>query len=722
MKKCISYFVLLLILFSISCSKDHEDYQEVVPNDMTQREIEHMLQDNTGNDAANINSMISSLKSNENVDKVFASADNMQVIIKFKNEDCYSVYPIHLPADPFEDTNLSASRESTEPGQSTRASSLKYDYKETGSNGVVAVFDYFSNSHYGNDKWGSRTTQNMLLDYMCRELNSHDYGVEFYGYDDMTLKTLLSVKNNASKYKAVVIISHGFSEGNQSYFLIGEEYNAAKAYSDQFLKDEGFDLPFSYKFWNNGLYGLKERYDFAVPVKKMDFGSNVLLYMGSCDAYKYNSDMKGKCVGWDGTNSCAQAHVALLFHKLLRGKNLYDALDIDDTQNAYYSFTKAQTDTWQEDLVYKNTHLKHTSLGGGLIQTLWAKKKPFFYKNGDVMPLIRVYDSDDNFIIKGICTMKDHTFKLKFASYDALPSDYVWIKATPLRADVAPIIKKVKTSKLNKGFKIELEANGVYELSAAIDEDFNTEILLHKPVVFVYAKPFKENSIPLGDGEEDDDDDYEAYLNCPNGDHPHMIDLGLPSGTLWACCNVGASKPEDYGSYYAWGETQPKDVYDWSTYIHCVNGIYQTCQDIGSDIAGTEYDTATANWGAPWCMPTLAQYQEFYNNCTSVWATQNGVKGYKFTGPNGRSIFLPATGYYMDPPYGWQYGEVASTLWSSTVGSFGIDAYALYFHKNINRLEVGECLRVCGSSVRPVVSSGSGMSRGMSRDWYLTSR
>ncbi len=84
---------------------------------------------------------------------------------------------------------------------------------------------------------------------------------------------------------------------------------------------------------------------------------------------------------------------------------------------------------------------------------------------------------------------------------------------------------------------------------------------------------------------------------CPDGNHPHMIDLGLPSGTKWACCNVGASKPEDYGNYYAWGETQPKSVYDEDTYAYYQNGSYV---NIGSDIAGTGYDAATANWGAPW--------------------------------------------------------------------------------------------------------------------------
>ncbi len=169
-------------------------------------------------------------------------------------------------------------------------------------------------------------------------------------------------------------------------------------------------------------------------------------------------------------------------------------------------------------------------------------------------------------------------------------------------------------------------------------------------------------SIMAGKG-GDTEPDQKVYTSCPDGNHPHIIDLGLPSGTKWACCNVGASMPEEYGSYYAWGETKTKEVYSWETYIHC-DGSEETCHNIGSDIAGTEYDAATANWKAPWRMPTRKQCRELLDNCTSEWTTQNDVKGRKFTGPNGGTIFLPAAGYVWD-------GELCnvgsySLYWSST--------------------------------------------------------
>lgn len=133
------------------------------------------------------------------------------------------------------------------------------------------------------------------------------------------------------------------------------------------------------------------------------------------------------------------------------------------------------------------------------------------------------------------------------------------------------------------------------------------------------------------------------------------VDLGLPSGTLWAKCNVGATTPEEYGDYFAWGETTPKEVYDWSTYKWC-NGSkttltkYNYSSSYGTVDNKTQLelsdDAARANWGGSWRMPTRVEQKELLDECTWKWTTQNGVKGYKVTSKsNGNSIFLPATGY-----------------------------------------------------------------------------
>lgn len=128
--------------------------------------------------------------------------------------------------------------------------------------------------------------------------------------------------------------------------------------------------------------------------------------------------------------------------------------------------------------------------------------------------------------------------------------------------------------------------------------------------------------------------------SCPDENHPHAIDLGLPSDTKWACCNVGATTPEAYGSYFAWGETEEKEIYDWTTYIHC-DGSMETCHDLGSDIAGTEYDAAHVLWGGSWVMPSQDQIKELTSKCSCTWTMRNGVGGDLFTGLSGGAIFLP---------------------------------------------------------------------------------
>ena len=159
------------------------------------------------------------------------------------------------------------------------------------------------------------------------------------------------------------------------------------------------------------------------------------------------------------------------------------------------------------------------------------------------------------------------------------------------------------------------------------------------------------------------------------------VDLGLPSGTLWATCNVGATKPEEYGDYFAWGETQPKETYNWSTYKwcrgssdtqtkYCTDSYYGTVDN--KTTLDLSDDAARANWGGSWRMPTTEEQQELINNCTWTWTTQNGVNGYKVTSKsNGNSIFLPAAGCRDDSSLNdaGSYGDYWSLRSSSTTAS-----------------------------------------------------
>ena len=213
------------------------------------------------------------------------------------------------------------------------------------------------------------------------------------------------------------------------------------------------------------------------------------------------------------------------------------------------------------------------------------------------------------------------------------------------------------------------------------------------------------NSSPNIQGQTPDTKDTPTKLHgqsvTQEPSDPHLaIDLGLPSGTKWASCNVGASKPEEYGDYFAWGETEKKNFYDWATYIHC-DGNSGTCHNLGSDIAGTEFDVARINWGGKWQMPTKEQFDELLRYCLHEWTTMNGVEGYKFTSKiNGNSIFLPAAGSRDDS----DLDDAGSNgyYWSSTqYPSDARYAYDLSFTSGYVFWSSGH-RRLGGQSVRPV--------------------
>ncbi len=189
------------------------------------------------------------------------------------------------------------------------------------------------------------------------------------------------------------------------------------------------------------------------------------------------------------------------------------------------------------------------------------------------------------------------------------------------------------------------------------------------------------------------------------------IDLGLPSGLLWATCNVGANSPEDYGDYYAWGETKTKSEYSSDNYTHRRSIIHRfTKYNIDSDYGNVDNlttltasdDAATANYGDKWRTPTAEEWQELRGDCEWTWIdnyNNTGVAGYEVKGSNGNSIFLPAAGgrnndnLYDAGSYGY--------YWSSSLCSvFPGYAWGVYFGSGYVYRDNN--FRCCGQSVRPV--------------------
>lgn len=184
------------------------------------------------------------------------------------------------------------------------------------------------------------------------------------------------------------------------------------------------------------------------------------------------------------------------------------------------------------------------------------------------------------------------------------------------------------------------------------------------------------------------------------------VDLGL--SVKWANMNVGAESPEDYGDYFAWGETSTKETYDWSTYFDTNDGgstFTKYNNEGGKTILDPEDDAAHVNWGGSWRMPTKAEWQELLVNCTWTWTTQNGINGYKVTskkaGYTDKFIFLPAAGYRNVS--GLRTVGSYGYYWSSSLSEYDSSiAWYLLFNSGLAGLD-GYRNRGYGRSVRPVL-------------------
>ena len=250
--------------------------------------------------------------------------------------------------------------------------------------------------------------------------------------------------------------------------------------------------------------------------------------------------------------------------------------------------------------------------------------------------------------------------------------------------------------------KTQLAHNGQVTLTATPEEDYffvnwtvNGEEVSTQPTYTVTVTSnieYKAN--------------FEFYKPTGTEEGKGYVDLGL--SVKWATCNVGATSPEEYGDYFAWGETQPKDYYDWNTSKYgskivtkyCTKSWYGTV-DNKTTLELTD-DAARVNWGGKWRMPTKAECDELMNttNCTWTWTTQNGVDGYKVTSKkNGNTIFLPAAG---SRNFGNLYdARRFGDYWSSSLYTYYSDE-AYYVGFDSSGVGWNSILRYVGLSVRAV--------------------
>lgn len=253
----------------------------------------------------------------------------------------------------------------------------------------------------------------------------------------------------------------------------------------------------------------------------------------------------------------------------------------------------------------------------------------------------------------------------------------------------------------------------ILTLSACQDDNsFGTDF---KPAISRYGSSSQSNSSSATSSQTTED----ISSFCPDTNHPHLIYLGL--SVKWACCNVGATSPADIGGYYAWGETTEKSKYEWENYKWC-NGYWDSMTKYCTD---SEYgtvdnlttlalsdDAAFVNMGSPYHTPTIEALTELNDNCTWKWVTGTyynyltsesiQYKGYKVTGSNGNSIFLPVAGERSGNGSGmtdcglyWSSSLYTQTPFQARVLSFGND-----YH-----ITTGREYRHYGMSVRAVASA-----------------
>ena len=217
---------------------------------------------------------------------------------------------------------------------------------------------------------------------------------------------------------------------------------------------------------------------------------------------------------------------------------------------------------------------------------------------------------------------------------------------------------------------------------ADVNEDGNVDVADIATVIDIMA----------GGGQEPDPAPEPSYTSCPDDNHPHAIDLGLPSGTKWACCNMGATKPSESGGKYAWGETEGKTTYEWETYLY---GNSETdVTDIGSDISNTQYDVAHVKWGGSWHMPTVEQLKELRSYCTREFSNQDGNDVWFFTSKNNEGVvIIPCTKKTTASSLGY--------YWSATANE-NYNAYFLYLTQFGASVRGDKGFRYQGQFVRPV--------------------
>ena len=720
-------------------------------------DVTKMLEQLSGTDLADAEGIAATLQNNPQVEDAI-SEDGDNVVVKMKDSNSHIVYPLYEDADIISDFDLSSL------DAKVASAPRKARHQGNNYNGTIAIFNHFNgisgyglqNSIVNNIKLMFEINGYDVAYYGTNQNNEYAGNIDYEQY--FSRENLRDVIKNSSDYDAILIFSHGYKWDGKSYFATGEKmkYSSDEPELYCYEKEDGeyyFSYPVELLKTNNSCI-LYLGSCFGVPTN--GYTANSFIYeKNSCfigwngknrisqaDAMVLFNYMLNENLTLDQAISCTfnidPWNAGIQRYEYNTANHSLSASSkpnyIEDKTLAITSceqfYSKADRKDYWEIRIKARGNWNFPTPVRIKIEPLLNDKSDLPYEHflgflfsGDEQVTHVIINSD---IPEGLykiyaLTLENGEWKRLKTSpprtilYSSNLSDNYSAPVPPESEIKRPVLLD---SNGQQQVEITLPAGSsqTFSLDAYPGHTFETPCLdknvctvslngttltltgvsegsTYIGVYDVQNRQMIAVKVTVTAGEPSDN-------LCPDDHHPHLIDLGLPSGTKWACCNVGASKPEDYGGYYAWGETTEKDYYNWSTYTHC-DGSWETCHDIGKDIAGTQYDAATANWGSPWMMPSKEQMEELINSCISEWTTVNGVFGTRVTGPNGNSVFLPPAAYYEDDEKVVSIGGFGY-YWSSTlVVSFTRSAYTLQYFAGSPRMIEGS-RRCYGQSVRPV--------------------
>ena len=324
------------------------------------------------------------------------------------------------------------------------------------------------------------------------------------------------------------------------------------------------------------------------------------------------------------------------------------------------------------------------------------------------------YSSVDQKIAEGVCAYLEQYGIRCFVAYRDIPRGVVWAAAIVDALENARMMLVLFSRHFNESRQVDRE------IELAAEQDIPILTFRLSDAAFTGAKKYYLKNLNWIDAFPNPEQCFGSLknnvcllLNIPSDGAKvsiqqtadrnikeaaqyKKVDLGL--SVCWAEHNVGASSPEEYGDYFAWGETEPKSEYTDETYKF-YDKNKKAYIDIGKDISGTKYDGARAQWGGNWRMPRLEEIKELINKCSWHWTELKGIKGYKVTGPNGNSLFLPAAGGRFGTEVGYRgsYGY----YWSGTLYE-NYSYYAYYLDFNSGHHYRNDYYRNLGRTVRPV--------------------